>query len=400
MKVHAVPRCLVGWSLFVPLLLCACLAACNPTVDGGDNPDFASPADLAVSLDGGPDGMTRCATATSQIEQVPLYLHFVLDGSGSMRQNGKWSAAVPALGSVFTDFQGQKNPLIGVGLTVFGDHLDKTISDNFAGPYDKLDVPLSYVDEVQLAKLTARLIGTSPYLGTPTYEVLAGQFPLLQSFQPQTPLQPGGKRILVFITDGVPDTDMPAGQNEVPWSLDLTQRMSSQSSPIPTFIVGVGHFPPQMGEDYSPRFLGAMAVAGGTRQSSTCNPDESVDLAQVCYFQITPPPGAPSEKDIATLRDKLIAALVSIRKQAQACEFTLQRVNIGHGEVDPENVNVIYVAPDGTRSLVPQNGSAGWTYDNPQAPSRVILHGQSCTRLVDDPRGTLMVVLGCKTVLG
>ena len=390
-------------SFVLPVLSLWGWAGCNAQVAGGDNGDLSVPADLSASggADGGADGsILACATATTQVDAVGLYLLFVLDGSGSMRQNGKWDATVPALTSVFGSLQKQQNSFIGAGLTVFGDRNDKTISDNFAGPYNSMDVPVGYIDTVQLGKLTDRLVNTAPYLGTPTYEVLSGQFPLLRAFQPQAPLSPGGKRVMVFITDGVPDTDMPAGTNEVPWSLSLTAMQASIANPIPTFVVGVGHFVPQMGESYSPAFLGDMAVAGGTRASATCDPHEMTDPGKVCYFQITPPAGAPTDQDIATLRDNLIAALVQIQKQAQSCEFTLQAVSSGQGELDPTQVNVVYVSGSGSKTLVPQNPDSGWSYDDPQHPTRVILHGASCSQVSADPKGKVTVVVGCKTVLG
>src|SRR5262249_51214475 len=149
-----------------------------------------------------------CAVATGQADRVPLYLLFVVDGSGSMRRNGKWAAMVPALVAILEDLGSSPDRSLGVGLTVFADKKDLTIGDTTAGPYDKLDVPVAYLDAAQLARLKARLTGTEPNLGTPTYEVLSGQYPLLRQLAPPTPLLPGGRHALVFITDGVPDPDM------------------------------------------------------------------------------------------------------------------------------------------------------------------------------------------------
>ena len=67
--------------------------------------------------------------------------------------------------------------------------------------------------------------------------------------------------------------------------------------------------------------------------------------------------------------------------------------------VDPTKLNVIYTAGNGTRSLVPSDPVNGWTVDNPNDPTRVLLHGSSCEQAKSDTAGRMLVVLGCKTVL-
>ena len=350
-----------------------------------------------------PDQLLKmgCASASAQADKVPAYLHFVLDGSGSMRQNGKWQAVVPALDAIFADLQKRADPALGAGLTVFADQLDRTISDNWAGPYDKMDVPVGFVDDARLAAVRARL-RTSPYLGTPTYEVLSGQYALLRKFSPASPLLPGGRRVLVFMTDGVPDTDMPAGMNEVPWSLDAAQREAATAPATRTFVIGVGPFPPQVGVEYSPQFLGQLAVKGDTRRAPTCDPAEEQDSAKLCYFQITPPTsGAPTDAEVNALRDQFIAAINDIRSQVASCEYVLQRINPQNGaDVDPSQVNVIYIDGNGNKTLVPKSDQAGWTYDDPADPKVVLLRGAACERVKADSKARVLVVLGCKTILG
>ena len=391
-------RSWLGW-------VALCGAGCNESVvtpidryDGGDDP-FANRGDMEVDV----DQLLKagCAAASKSADRVPVYLHFVLDGSGSMRQNGKWLAVAPALDAIFADLAARADASFGAGLTVFADQRDATIKDNWAGPYDRMDVPVAYVSDTQLAALRERM-RTGPNLGTPTYEVLSGQYPLLRGLSPKAPLLPGGRRVLVFMTDGVPDTDMPAGVNEVPWSLKAASDEYARAPATRTFVIGVGPFPPVVGVDYSPDFLGDLAVAGGTRRSATCDPHEQAKEANLCYFQVTPPAsGMPTQAEIDGLKDKFISAVNDIRGQVASCEYALDRINPNNGAlIDPAQINVVYIDGRGNKSLVPASGSNGWTYDNPADPKQVLLHGAACDRVKADPMSRVTVVLGCKTILG
>jgi hypothetical protein len=361
---------------------------------GGD------PTDIDALLTAG------CATAQQQAERAPIYMLFVLDGSGSMNESGKWQAVIPALRAIFDEFRRGKDPSIGVGLTIFADQNDPTIGEYTAGPYDKMDVPLAVVDDGQFGRLTQRMDSTSPYLGTPTYEVLFGQYALLRQFQPTAPLVADGHKALVLITDGVPDEDMPAGADQVPGSLRLAAEAlgtAAPQGPILTYVLGVGPFPmtPDAGVAYSPSFCGALSVAGGTRSSDSCNPNENSDPNKTCYFQVTPPPqGAPSQAEIDALKGKFIDALSAIRTKLLSCEYSLtSKVDEQHEVVDPNNVNVIYTeGGSGKRTIVPNDGVNGWSYDNPTNPTKVILHGQACNNAKADVAGKITVVLGCRTI--
>src|SRR5262249_14448515 len=128
--------------------------------------------------------------------------------SGSMSGDHKWAAIVPAVEAFVDDLATQNDVSFGLGLTVFSDSLDQT---NGAGPYTKLDVPIAYVDATQATALHARLDPATPKNETPTYQVLSGQYPLLETFAPTAPLLPNGKKVLVFMTDGVPYPDADGG---------------------------------------------------------------------------------------------------------------------------------------------------------------------------------------------
>ena len=48
---------------------------------------------------------------------------------------------------------------------------------------------------------------------------------------------------------------------------------------------------------------------------------------------------------------------------------------------------------------IPQNPQNGWSYDDPQNPTKVILNGQACADMKADPDSKIRVVIGCKTIV-
>jgi hypothetical protein len=382
-------------------LAAAAIGGCGTSDTGASQfvatPDGAVPDSnptLVPTLEAGVAGLAGCASATDQAMKIPVYMLIVLDGSGSMVDAHKWEAVVPALDSIFDDLEKRADPAFGVGLTVFADQNDPTITDFTAGPYDRMDVPVAFVDAAQHQALHARIDLTSPNLGTPTFEVLTGQFPLLEAFQPAAPLLPGGKKVLVFMTDGVPDPDMPAGINEGPYSLKLAQDESTKAppgGPVTTFAVGVGPLPGSP-TDYDPRWMGAMAIAGGS-PNQPCDPNETLNPMNMCHFQIT-----PGSQTAAQLTQEFIDTLNKIRQKVLSCEFVLDKNIPGGGMLDPSKVNVVYTSGAGVQTLLPEDGANGWTYDDPTDPTEVILHGATCDTVKADVDGKIDIVLGCVTI--
>src|SRR4051812_12491003 len=94
------------------LLAAAGLAGCNADLDGGGDPSQAMTPAMTPEPPKSLDDLLRsaCATGTAPTDRVPVYMLFILDGSGSMRQQGKWEAATAALTAIFDDFAGQASP--------------------------------------------------------------------------------------------------------------------------------------------------------------------------------------------------------------------------------------------------------------------------------------------------
>jgi hypothetical protein len=383
----AVP--VLAWLAAVPACNCESNAQSVGVQDLATGPTLDVDAALA-----NPDALfaASCATGSGAAARDPVYLLFVLDGSYSMTYQNKWTAVTAALDAIFDQFQTLADPSFGVGFTIFADTGDPTIMDTTAGPYDKMDVPIAFVDATQNAKLRARIDNNMPKLGTPTYEVLSGQFPLLESYMPAAPLKPNGRRVLVFITDGVPDPDMPAGANEAPYSLALVKAEAQKTPAIQTFAIGVGQLSPLDNTVYDPAFMGQLAVNGGVPRQP-CDPTETVNESNMCHFQIT-----PGNKTAAQLTQEFVDTINTIRLKLLSCEFALTSVP-GAGDPDPNAVNVVYTSGAGVQTIIGQNSVNGWTYDDPQKPTKVILNGPICDTVKMDPGAQISIVLGCQTIV-
>ena len=376
-------------------------AKSNPFGDGPLGDDDGSGSSSGGNTFGGDDsgvstgtplGNAGCATASSEAKRQPVYLLFVLDGSGSMDQDNKWTAVVPALQSIFAQMASAGDTGIGAGLIVFSDTNDPTTG---SGPYPSTaDIPIALVDKTHQTALDMRL-GGMPQNGTPTHAALTGGYSELEPFTPSAPLQGGGKKVLVLITDGVPTDDCMSipflssyASNAciVQAGTELTQ--PAPKGPIDTFVIGVGNF--AAGSFFGlggidPSFLGNLAHAGGTG-GSKCNPSETTSTSDLCYFEIDPST-APTA---SMLQQKFETALNAIRGQVVSCTYPLQSSNLNN--VDPTLVNV---EVDGKTIL--QDPKNGWTYDNPTKPTEIILHGAACTAAETNLTAKVAIVLGCMT---
>jgi hypothetical protein len=184
------------------------------------------------------------------------------------------------------------------------------------------------------------------------------------------------------MSDGEP-TDSDKSQNTSLVASELQKQ-------IETFAVGIGPFPSNdlSMRGYDPTFMGAIAKAGGTAPAN-CNPDENSNAANVCHFQVTP--GGSQQQ----LTQQFIDAINKIRGAVATCEFVLDKTG---GAVDPSQVNVIYTDDSGQQHVLVQDDQNGWSYDDPNNPTKVVLHGSDCDQVKSDPNGKVSIVLGCKTV--
>jgi hypothetical protein len=350
--------------------------------------DAVSADDVLIGLD------SACATAFAKAHPQPVYMLIALDGSGSMTKDSKWAAVVPALDAFFDALAQKADTAFGVGLTVFSDSNDPTCQGTVCnGPYNVMQVPVRFVDSLHAQALHARLDTTSPMDGTPTYSVLHGEYPVFEAYSPPGPLQPNGRKVLVLMTDGVPN----GGTGEQQLCIGLAETefniVTPPKGPITTFAVGVGIYEPLDQTNYDPVFMGHLAVAGGAPNPG-CDPNNVSDPTQMCHFQITPGGG----KTALQLEQDFLDAINKIRGDISSCNFLLEKTD-GGGPIDPALVNVIFDDGSGAQTLIPQDKLNGWTYDDFKNPTRVILHGTMCDTVKNDPNGSVDILLGCKTVV-
>jgi hypothetical protein len=360
--------------------------------DSGDTseagPGLASGDDAGtVSADSGLSELNGCATATLSTARTPVILELVVDASGSMKGD-KWTALVSALDGIYDQMLKEGDTSQGAGMLVFSDTKDKTIG---TGPYPVSDadgvtryndVPIGFVDQAQHDALKKR-IGpeVNASLVTPTHAALLGGFSVLESTKAAPPLPPDVKKVLVLMTDGMPTDD---GNDESHPLVAKEAAIAAPVGPIQTFPVAIGDF-----NDIDPTWMGTLAKAGGTAPTG-CKPAEASDPKKLCYFQIV-----PNGKTVAQLSKEFQDTVNRIRAQASSCELALPT----SANADPSKVNVIQDDGAGGRTLIPEDATDGWTYDDPAHPTKVLLHGAACSTATAELQGKVLVVLGCKTVV-
>jgi len=357
---------------------------------------------------GGQDPLTNtCATASAEAKRIPVYMQFIIDGSGSMdgatgqappndyvagereadpampaRQTGKkWIAVRDALAAFSDDLATKNDPSFAVGLFLFSSTTVKSATS--------VDVPIKFVDAAQSAALKARL--APPIFangGTPLCASIDGQLGILKAYTPTAPVQTGGKYVLVAMTDGIPTDSKMA-------CLASVTAARTGTPPVATFAVGVGNEDASPTLVYDEAFMKDLAQAGGTAVAG-CNPNwgNADKTGKPCHFQIT-----PGTKTAAQIKVDFLAAINAIRDAVASCEFPLTKP-AGSGDIDPANVNVVMTSGGGTDTTIPQNPTDGWTYDDPTNPTKVTLKGKSCDTLKGDPAAKIKIVVGCKTVTG
>jgi uncharacterized protein YegL len=362
--------------------------------------------------DGGDAG--ECATASAEATRIPVYMQLVVDGSGSMdglnsnadqyiaaelesdplapsrpagsnpsrpagKTGRKWIALRGALGAFFDDLAAKPDPNLAVGLYLFSSTTTKSAN--------QVDVPISYVDNAHATALKERLLPpVFPNGGTPLAASMNGQLPILKAYTPAAPVKPGGKYVLVVMTDGIP-TD---GKQTC---LSAASSALAGTPSVLTFAVGVGDETASATNVYDEVFVGDLAEAGGTAAPG-CNPNwsDSDKSGTPCHFQVTP--GAKTAQQIQA---DFLAAINKIRDTVSSCELGL---TFNSGDVDLGKVNVEYTSGAGQSTQINQDPANGWTYDNPTAPTKVVLHGAACDTLKADPNGKVKIIVGCKTVTG
>ncbi|MBK6691542.1 MAG: VWA domain-containing protein [Myxococcales bacterium] len=355
--------------------VCRASQCVDETGDAGGLPPSGDAAGIgpdAVSIgtDGAPpDPLASCGTLAFDVavKREPVVMEIVLDGSGSMDSDNKWTAAVAGLTAFFDEVLAAAAPDLAVGLIVYEDQNDPT---NGIGPYPSVKdlYPAVVTAQVHQA-LTKRLTDSAASGGTPTFLALSGAHALLKNYVPAGALA-GARKAAVLISDGVPNGGA-AEQAQCVTAAKDALALTAPAGPILTFSAGVGPFP-GTAFSYDPGFMGDLAVAGGTRASPQCNP-RATNVADVCHMQITPL-GATA----AVLKLEFSKAVRRARSSVVGCE----QVITGTG-YDPARSKVSVKDTAGQVTELPRGGADGWEFDDDTAPTKVIFNGTSCATAVD-----------------
>ena len=379
----------------------------------GNNLPPLGNGDGGGGLDSAFDPDAACATGTVAATRSPAYLQLVVDGSGSMDgfdganylpnerepdpevttprndlkgqptmdTGKKWIALRGALTAFFDDLAQRQDPYFAVGMYLFSSNSLKSATG--------IDVPISYVNAAHATALKARLHPpVFPGGGTPLLASINGQLPILNAYAPVAPVKPNGKRVLVVITDGVPTVGQ--GQNQAQANADViasVQGAKNGNPPVTSFTIGVGN-PTGAAVLFDELFLGKIAVAGGTEEPG-CDPnwgDQNMS-GKPCHLQVT-----PGAKTAAQIKQEFIDAFNNVRDKTTSCELLLDTSDAQN--LDPTKVNV-FLTTNGKEKPVAKGPQNGWSYDNEQKPTKVILNGQSCADLKSDPNSSARLVVGC-----
>jgi von Willebrand factor type A domain len=317
-----------------------------------------------------------CGRGTIKTQPGPVFFYFVADGSGSMSCSGGSSSACKrtaqenALKAIFAKFRDAKDTSLGVGMIYFGPTGSYPMSD---------DVDIAAVDTTQYNKLIKR-VGKFPDGGTPTFEALTGAFDVLDTFEGSDPLPKVGKKVVILMSDGQPNS------NET-GIYQLVDRFAKRpKDPILTYSIGIGK-PGDGG--YSAPFMAQVAQKGKTARPG-CNANAT--SGNFCHFQLTP--GASTN----ALANSFVDALTKIRGEANACDIKLELIDANGQPADPQYISVDLVDKEtGENPVVLEKGAPdGWAYDDEANPTSVSLLGKTCETIKNDKTRTVQVKLGCE----
>ncbi len=337
---------------------CGSNADAGPKSDGGGTGDAGSSGGPTFQMgDGGGGGDGACVSVSKMADKIPLDMVVGLDTSFSMDFDDKWTNVKAALESFVT------NPAyadLGIGLQFFPIRKQCSVPDYQAlavalGPEAQVSTPITQALDAQM------MAG-----GTPTVPLLQGLVAYLQAHP-----NPAHKPVIVLATDGVPDDAcISPVDGETPNSLDnaiaVAAAAYAATPSIPTFVIGVG-------SDLTA--LNGIAQAGGTGQATL------VDTG-------------------GNAQQQFLSALDAARRLAIPCDFAIP----DQSGLDPAQTNVVYApagAPQqqflfvGDVTGCSKASTNGWYFDNPTAPTKVILCDAACDMVKADDRGQVNVVFGC-----
>jgi hypothetical protein len=314
-------------------------------------------------------GSDACATDTLGADVGPVNMFVMFDSSASMNDDNKWPSATAAFTSFFQD---PETAGLRMAFRFFGSDSPTPGCNDSDCSIDACADPL-----IDIAGLTAdpaptdaheaalvNLLQTSTAVGgfgTPIYPALGGA---VQWASDYAAANPDENAVVVFVTDGEPN-----GCNQDIGAISSLAADGWNDSRVRTYAIGL--------EGSNEAQLDQIAAAGNTLQG---------------YFI-----GAG-----ATAQQDLLAALNEIRGNEIRCDIAIPPSNNGM-PIDFNRVNVNYTPSNGGAVVpfgkVPSAADCmdlnGWYYDDPSAPTRIVLCDAACQSVNADSGAELSIVLGC-----
>ncbi|MFT3926112.1 MAG: VWA domain-containing protein [Myxococcales bacterium] len=332
------------------------------------SPEQGDGSDDSDQGDGGSESVEDCVQGTYAAMARPLDMFILLDQSGSMTEDDdRWTPTTEAIAS-FVETSGIART--GVALQYFplgSSDAEKCESERYEEP----DVAMGELPGNAMAitsSLTAHYFDqagccTDEHSGTPTRPAVEGAIAYMRTHLGKHPDHVG---VLLLATDGEP-SDV-CDDNKVEDVAKVIRAAAMSSPPIRTYVIGIG----------KDEQLAEMAEAGGTGRGPI-----AIDGS-----------GARTESDLAE-------ALALIRNEVLPCDYPVANV------ADPTSLNVERSRSGQAQTLVnvpklescSEANSNGWYYDDPNAPSRVVLCPDTCADVGSDALATIRIVEGCAIVV-
>lgn len=361
------------------VVLAALSLGCAVPKDSGD--DLVRPDGGGIQVDVGSidalvDGPTidpdaACARATEAASVTPASLYVMFDKSSSMGPevtSTKWAGARKGMEAFVKD---ASSTGLRVALNFFPRPVDGTpVCDS--GAYMTPRVPYDFLP-ANAAPILAAIDAEKPDgFNTPMYPALGGA---LRKAMDDIKTRPGEAGAVLLVTDGEPQgpaTTCGGVNPEDPAVIAALAAKAVADFGIKTFVVGLPGVKVEVANQ--------IAAAGGTTAAVLAIPTSTKPIEE-------------------SFRE----ALAAVRGKALPCDLALP-TSVIKGEVSYGLVNVLYSkggAPP-AQTLVQDATCAsgeGWRYDNPSAPTKILLCPKTCEAVRADPKAKIDILLGCKTAI-